>query len=265
MASVSIQSNPTDKVRRSNVLLLGATGRIGLLTAQRLLDEGVHVRALVRNPSTVPSALAAHPNLELRQENLLSLKEKELAAHISGCDTVILTLGHRSKWCGIPILGFWAPPWSLVYDATVNVCSAIRSLPASATPTRVIQLNTVGVANPDPSQETHVRGWGERFLFSMLYYLTPPYKDSLRSAHYLARDVGTKDPKIDWVAVRPDGFKDGPESEYLVEDKIRHAVFDAEVTTMTNIAHFIGRLVTDQNTWNEWRTKMPIIVDKVQK
>ena len=32
---------------------------------------------------------------------------------------------------------------------------------------------------------------------------------------------------------------------------------------MANVAHFICELVTDDRTWEQWRGKLPVIVDRM--
>jgi hypothetical protein len=61
--------------------------------------------------------------------------------------------------------------------------------------------------------------------------------------------------------VRPDTLKVGDVGEYLVHDAIISSLFHPDHTRMANVAHFMCELVTDNTTWERWRSRMPVIVD----
>ncbi|KAI9201877.1 uncharacterized protein BJ171DRAFT_197029 [Polychytrium aggregatum] len=243
-------------------LIVGGTGNVGKLVVEQLLQRNVHVQAIVRSPDRIPSQLVANPSLTLIKASLLELSIDELAEHLRGCDVVISTLGHNLSYNGIPALGVWAPPQDLVEQASRNICHAIEKLQPSS-PIRYIMLNTVGVANPDGS-DTHTRSTFERSMVSLMTTVLPPYRDSVMSAAYLGKEVGTSNKYIEWVAVRPDGFIDGEVSSYSLFESIRHPFYAPEKVTKANIAHFMGELVTKPETWNQWKFKMPVIIDEKQ-
>src|SRR5690606_6746479 len=101
-------------------------------------------------------------------------------------------------------------------------------------------------------------------LVKFMTAVLPPYTDSLRSAQYISQEIGTKQPSIEWVAVRPDSFIDGEPSAYTILDSIQHPFYESEYVTMANIAHFMGELVNNPVTWTQWKFKMPIIIDTNQ-
>src|SRR3954470_7296338 len=72
-------------VPRMNILVTGATGKIGSRLARRLAQRGDHVRALVRDPAR--AAVLREANVELAEGDLLEVES--LAAAVRDIDAVI--------------------------------------------------------------------------------------------------------------------------------------------------------------------------------
>ncbi|KAK9720908.1 hypothetical protein K7432_003856 [Basidiobolus ranarum] len=244
------------------VLVVGGTGNVGKLVLQQLLERGLEVRAIVRSPQSLPTTISTNPKLSVITASLLDLNEDELVGHVKGCDAVISTLGHNLNYGRIPILGIWAAPQDLVLSASKKLCSAIQKIQPAA-PIKYILLNTTGVSNP-AGTDTHVRSGLESVLVSTMQTLLPPYSDSVLSAQYVSKEIGTENQYIEWTTVRPDGFIDGEISEYTLKPSPEHAFYQPDHTTKANIAHFMCELVVNSDTWNEWKFKMPIIIDAKQ-
>jgi nucleoside-diphosphate-sugar epimerase len=52
-------------------------------------------------------------------------------------------------------------------------------------------------------------------------------------------------------------------TEYEVHpSSTRSAIFNAGATSRLNVAHFMADLITDSDTWNRWKGKMPVIYNK---
>jgi hypothetical protein len=66
------------------------------------------------------------------------------------------------------------------------------------------------------------------------------------------------------VAVRPDTLIDEAEvTEFSVHPSpIRSAIFDAGMTSRINVACFMANLVGDEELWNQWKGKMPVIYNR---
>jgi uncharacterized protein YbjT (DUF2867 family) len=71
--------------------IIGATGRIGSAVAQRLLDEGETVRALVRDPGKGRRLFGDAPNMEIVPVPLDD--PTALAKGLAGADTAFLAMG----------------------------------------------------------------------------------------------------------------------------------------------------------------------------
>jgi nucleoside-diphosphate-sugar epimerase len=220
---------------------------------EQLLGRGVKVRAIVRSKARIPGRLAAAPNLELVEADVLSVPDAELARLLRDRDAVVSCLGHNLSLAGI--LG---PPRDLVTRATARVCRAAKAA-EPATPIRFVLMSSVSVNRPARADTR--RGPFERAFLALLRAVVPPAKDNQRAADFLCRAVGSSDRWLRWVAVRPDALVEGDVSEYALHDGLVDGLFKPGRTRMANVAHFMCELVTDRRVWSEWEGKMPVVVD----
>ncbi|KAJ3160142.1 hypothetical protein HDU86_000978 [Geranomyces michiganensis] len=249
------------------VLTVGSNGRVGQAVLTSLLADPktTSVHAVVRDASKLK--VAANPKLTVVEASLLDLPQADLANYVASCDAVVCTLGHNLSWGRVPVLGIWAAPRDLVTQATRKIHQAIVASNVTASPKKFVLLGTIGVTNPDGSDSpAYTRTTGENVLISTLRALTPPYADSCTSIEYVVNEIGNKDAdKIEWCVVRPDGFLEKERSEYHVNPAMDHPMFKPQKTTIANIGHFMSQLVLSSATWNAWKGKMPVIIDKVQE
>ena len=85
--------------------------------------------------------------------------------------------------------------------------------------------------------------------------------DNERAADYLRKDIGNNNEIIEWSIVRPDTLiNENTVSEYSVfPSPIRSPIFDAGKTSRINVGHFMSELIANDNTWEKWKGKMPVI------
>lgn len=236
------------------VLLLGATGRTGGHVLTQLLERGTAVRVIVRSAERLPAGATGDPRLEVLEADLLTMPLAELVAQLDGCDTVISCLGHSINPRGI--LG---PPFRLVEQAVRRVHEAIEVRPP-ADPVRLILMSSVSVNRPAHADAR--RGSGERAYLWVLRVLLPPARDNQRAADFLAREVGTLDPTLQWVVVRPDTLTAGDVGPYALHESLVASIAKPDRTRIAQVAHFMAELATDEATWQRWRGLMPVIVDE---
>ena len=64
--------------------------------------------------------------------------------------------------------------------------------------------------------------------------------------------------------VRPDKLVNEDQvSEYEVHPSpIRSAIFDAGETSRINVGHLMAELITNDETWKDWKGQMPVIYNK---
>jgi hypothetical protein len=240
---------PTDPT----VLLVGGTGRTGRRVLAQLVSRGVGVRAIVRSHRGVPAGAAQGPGVEVVEASLLSLSDDELRHHLRGCAAVISCLGHV-----LSVRGVLGPPRDLVTRATTRLCRAIEAA-RPARPVKVVLMSSVSVHQPGTRDAR--RGALERAFLWLLRGLLPPARDNQLAADFLRRSIGTDHPFVQWVVVRPDTLLQGETSGYALHAGLVNGLLAPGRTTMANVAHFMCELVTDPAAWEEWKGRMPVIVD----
>jgi hypothetical protein len=238
---------------QQTVLLVGGTGRTGQRVLAQLLSRGIHVRVIVRSAQKLPAGVAENPNLTVIEANLLSLGDEELQRHVRGSDAVISCLGHVTNFKGI-----MGPPRDLVTRAIKRLCRSIEAV-QPAKPVKFILMSSVSVNHPR-GFDTH-RGWFEKGFMWLLRGVIPPANDNQQVANFLCNDIGMTHPFVQWVAVRPDTLLAGDVSEYALHGGLVSSLFAPDSTNMANVAHFMGELVTNPKTWDEWQGKLPVIIN----
>jgi nucleoside-diphosphate-sugar epimerase len=234
-------------------LLVGGTGRTGARVLEQLLSRGVGVRAIVRSADRLPKGAAQDPRLELVVADLLALGDETLLRCVRGCDAVISCLGHLPS-----VKGIFGPPRDLVTVATTRLCRAIEAAQPTS-PVKFILMTSVSV-NRRGGLDTR-RGMCERAIVWILRGVVPAAKDNQRAADFLSRGIGTANPSVQWVAVRPDTLVEGDVSEYSLHEGLVSSLFTPDSTNMANVAHFMCELATNSKAWNDWNGGLPVIVN----
>ena len=237
-------------------LVVGGTGRTGQRLLQQLLGRGVSVRAIVRSRSKLSPEVAGHAALTVIEANLLALSDAELEQHVRGCDAVLSCLGHV-----LSLRGIFGPPYDLVTRATTRLCRAIAAT-APAAPVKFILMSSVSVHRPGRLDAR--RGGAERAVLWVLRGLVPPTRDNQRAADFLREQLGGGR-FVEWAVVRPDSLLDGAVSPYTLHEALINSLFSPGKTNMANVAHFMCELVTNPQTWAEWKGKLPVIVNQPAK
>jgi hypothetical protein len=154
-------------------------------------------------------------------------------------------------------------PRRLVTDATRRLCSAVKANQPKQ-PVKFVLMNTTGNSNRDLNEPI---SFGQKCVIGLLRLLLPPHVDNENAADYLRTEIGQNDGEIEWAVVRPDSLVDETEiTEYAVHPSpTRSAIFDAGVTSRINVACFMADLIGDDDTWNEWKGKMPVIYNQGQE
>ena len=238
---------------QQTVLLVGGTGRTGRRVLQQLLSRGISVRTVVRSARKLPAGAADDPNLTVVEADLLSLGDDDLLRQVRGCDAVISCLGHVPDFKGI-----FGPPRDLVTRATTRLSRAIGTL-QPAKPVKFILMSSVSVNRPE-GLDTRRRMLDKAVMW-ILRGLVPPAMDNQRAADFLRRDVGTAHPFVQWAAVRPDTLREGGVTEYSLHDGLVSSLFAPDSTNMANVAHFMCELATSPKAWDDWKGKMPVIIN----
>ena len=154
--------------------------------------------------------------------------------------------------------GIFGPPRDLVEQATRRLCKAIEAN-QPAEPVKYILMSTVSVNRP--ARLDTRRGNLERAVLAIMRGVVPPANDNQRAADFLLNEVGTDNPFIQWVVVRPDTLLDGDVSEYSMHAELVDRLSKPDSTNMANVAHFMCELATDPAVWDDWKGKLPVVVN----
>jgi hypothetical protein len=95
----------------------------------------------------------------------------------------------------------------------------------------------------------------------MIRAVIPPAKDNQRAADFLSADIGTANPFVEWVAVRPDTLVEGDVSEYTLHEGLVNSLFAPAKTNMANVAHLMAELATNSKEWDDWKGRLPVIIN----
>jgi hypothetical protein len=236
-------------------LVVGASGATGRLLVKQMLEGGEKVKIIIRSKEALPEEIANHANLSIIQASVLDLSDEEMVGHVNGCNAVASCLGHTLSLKGM----FW-PPRRLVTDAVRRLCGAVKAN-QPADPVKFILMNTTGNRNRDLDEQIST---GQKCVIGLIRLLLPPHADNEDAADYLRTQIGQDDGTIEWAVVRPDGLSDEAEvTEFAVHPSpTRSAIFDAGVTSRINVGRFMADLIGDDEIWNQWKGKMPVIYNR---
>ena len=237
----------------TTVLLLGGTGRTGQQALLQLLERGAKVRAIVRSAGRLPTQASGHEALMVVEADLLSLSDEYLRSLVHGCDAVVSCLGHS-----ITPKGMLGSPRDLVTRSAARVCRTIEALRPES-PVKFILMSSVAVNQPE-GRDTR-RGWFEKAVLALQRALVPPGKDNQTAADFFCHGLGSASPYVEWVAVRPDSLLDGPVTPYTLHAGLVNSLFAPGSTNRANVAHFMCELAQDSRLWEEWKSRLPVIVN----
>ena len=224
----------------------------GRRLVEQLLGKNYKVRIIVRSSHKLPADIVENPNTMTIEASVLDLTDEEVTEHVKDCDAVVSCLGHVMNFKGI-----FGEPKKLCTDATRNLCNSLEkhSLPK---PTKFILMNTVGVQNPDLEEK---RNWFERGLLTLLHHTLPPHRDNETAAEYLHKTVGKENKSIEWCCVRPDSLINAEVSPYDITESPTTGIINGRPTARSNVAHFMTDLIENEELWNTWKFRMPVIMN----
>lgn len=233
-------------------LVLGASGATGKLVVQQLVQRKYHVRIVVREKANIPTQFSEDKNIEIIKGNIYDFNIENIKNLLNDCDSIICCLGHNISFKGI-----YGSPHKLV---SVTVAKIIEALQALNTKPKFVLMSTTAYTNQKINEVNDLR---EKIVFSLLEVILPPHKDNMLAANQLVDKLGSKS-EIEWVAVRPDSlFDEENVSQYEIQNsKTRSAIFNHGKTSRINVSHFMAELVTNENLWQQWKHKTPVIYNK---
>ena len=169
-----------------NVIVFGATGSIGRLAVDALLEGGHTVSAFARNPE----------KLQLKNAKLIYssgdvLNRVDVLEAIMGQDVVLITLGSGMSRKSI-----------VRSKGTLNIINAMQSQRIS----RLICQSTLGAHE----SWANLNFWWKHVMFGAI--IKPVFKD-----HELQENL-IHASGLDWTIVRPSAFTNGPATKSFKEN-----------------------------------------------
>ncbi|MDQ3534287.1 MAG: SDR family oxidoreductase [Bacteroidota bacterium] len=233
-------------------LVVGASGATGKSLVEQLLKMGQNVKVIVRPAGKIPDSWIREDKVSIIKANINEIGVDEMAGYIKDCQAIASCLGHNLTWRGI-----YGKPRKLVTDAVRLLCDAIKkNLPEI--PVKFLLMNTAGNRNRDLKEQISFR---EKSVIGLLRLLLPPHSDNEEAADYLRVNIGQNDSSIQWIVVRPDTLTNEDKvTEYTVHaSPSRSAIFNPGKTSRINVGYFMAELITQDDLWEIWRWKMPVI------
>lgn len=236
------------------VLVLGANGATGFNVVVQLLNKGMHVKALARNVDKFDSIIARE-KLEIIKAGILEIETQKLKLHLGDVDAVISCLGHN-----LTLKGIFGKPYRLVTDALTRIVDCVNEMNNKNT-MKLILMNTTGCINKLQNEKFSKK---EDIVMRIMRNLLPPQRDNESALGYLIEKVGKRNTRIEWIAVRPDSLiNEALVSEYTVHPSTtRSPIFNAGKTSRINVANFMVSLLKDEELWERWKYKTPVIYNK---
>lgn len=236
----------------ATLLVVGASGMTGMSLVEQLLANNHEVRIIVRATEKFSAEVLAHKNLKIFEHSVLDISHDDMAIYVQGCDAIVSCLGHV-----LSFKGMFGEPKQLCTEAVQRLSAAIEENGAAKT-TKLILMNTVGVKNPESDT---LRTWHERALLGLLSFTLPPQRDNETAAAFLQQKVGKNNPYVEWSIVRPDTLINADLSLYDIQAAPTTGIISGRPTARANVAHFMVQLIENDELWQRWKFKMPVIMN----
>lgn len=238
-----------------HTLVIGASGATGKHLVNQLLQANQKVKIIVRPAFKVPEVWRNNRNLSVITAEITEINVIEMTDCLSDCNAVASCLGHNISFKGI-----FGKPRKLVTDAVALICESIYGF-SPENPVRFVLMNTTANRNKDLNEKNSI---GRKIVIGLVRLFLPPQSDNEDAAEYLRVNVGQDSKSIEWVIVRPDTLIDRDEVRgyELYPSPVRNPVFNPGKSSRINVGNFMSRLIVDNDLWNSWKGRMPVIYDK---
>lgn len=236
-------------------LVIGASGATGKELVNQLILMGQNVKVIVRPLAKIPDTWENNKSISIIKANISEIEVNEMANHIKDCQYVVSCLGHNLNLSGI-----FGKPRKLVTNAVKLICSAIDKN-SFDNHIKFVLMNTTGNRNKDLKETFSL---GEKIVMGLIRLLIPPQLDNETAANYLRLNIGQNHENIQWIAVRPDSLinESNVTGYELHASPTRSPIFNSGKTSRINVGNFMARLIIENDLWEEWKGKMPVIYNK---
>lgn len=233
-------------------LVVGASGTTGKHLVEQLLKAGQTLKVIVRSTFNTPPHWIENENITIIKANISEISSDEMIKQLSDCSAIASCLGHN-----ITLKGIFGKPRKLVTDSVSMICDAIIKCNAEK-PIKFVLMNTVAIRNKDLGEQI---SFIQKVMMGLIRILLPPQKDNEMAAEYLRLNFGMNNPYIEWTVIRPDSLTNEDKvTEYTLHaSPTRSGLLNPGKTSRINVGNFMARLITEEELWNTWKGKMPVI------
>ena len=234
------------------IFIAGASGATGRLVVDQLVERHIPVKVIVRNQSTVLDRYNNHERVEIVRGNIDEYDVNRITDLLSDCTAVVCCLGHT-----ISLKGMYGSPRRLVYNLVKKICAAAES---GTNPKRFILMSTTAYTNRRLGESMSGK---DAFIFGLLKLILPPHTDNMLAGDVLVEQLRSET-ELEWVAVRPDSLIDETEVKAyeVFQTKQRNPLTDPGKTSRIQVAHFMADLLSNNDLWQQWVYKTPVIYSK---
>lgn len=238
-----------------NTLVVGASGATGKQLVEQLTLMGQDVIVIVRPSAKIPDSWNGNEKVTILKADIAEISEGKLDNYIKDCKAIVSCLGHN-----LTLKGIWGKPRKLVTNAVKLLCNVVEKNSSNSV-VKFVLMNTTGNRNKDLNESV---SFLERIVVGIIRSLVPPQLDNEEAADFLRLKIG-QNAKIQWVAVRPDSLinEDNVTEYRLYPSPTRSAIFNSGKTSRINVGNFMARLIVENDLWEEWRGKMPVIYNEI--
>lgn len=235
-----------------SALVFGASGNTGRHLVTQLLEKGIKVIAITRSEHWINEDLRANASFEYRLLEVSNLDTDKYLTLINGVHYVFSTLGHN-----ISVKGIWGNPRKLVTKTISNICKSIIHLK----PEMRVKLVLMASSGCENKMLDEIQPLSQKVAVSVIRALIPPHSDNETAVSTLVDKIGLNHQYIDWCIVRPDTLIDDDKVNHydLSPSPTRNVIFNPGKTSRINVANVMSSLVTEDELWQKWRGKMPVI------
>jgi hypothetical protein len=233
-------------------LVVGANGATGKQLVEQLLKMNQKIKVIVRSTGKIPASWKNNDQISIIEAGISEISIEEMSNYVKDCQSVVSCLGHN-----LSLKGIFGKPRKLVTESIKLISNAIQ-INTPKKPVRLVLMNTTANRNQDLNESISVT---EKLIMGLIRILIPPQTDNEKAADFLRKDVGQNNESIEWVAVRPDTLiNENLVSNYaLYASPTRSALFNPGKSSRINVGNFMAKLLIENELWNKWKGKMPVI------
>ncbi len=213
------------KVEYMKIAVFGATGKTGIQVVQQALDQGLEVKAFVRDPQKMT---IKNDKLSLVQGDVV--KPEAVEAGVEGVDAVVVTLGPK------PDAG------NVMAEGTANIISSMKKHNVKRL---IVQSSYPMSGSPEGMEFLRNQGMTDEQIASMLQ---PAIDDKVK------QETETRESGLDYLIIRPLILTDGEKTGmYRVGEKLD--VKPGDTISRADVADFMLKSLTS----DEWSGKTVVL------